>query len=145
MAADWGAQRRAVPFWRVHGKEVATIPRRMVPVNELVGVTEAAQLLGWSRQRIAAYHGESRAGMPKPVVRLAGTPVWLKSDLIRWARERGYRLPMDATDGADATDGPGGADPTARRPMRSSPTSRAQNGRKGDGPVPDTTPPRNAR
>jgi hypothetical protein len=63
------------------------------PFPEVVGATEAARMLGVSRQRL--YQLAERDDFPPPMVQLAAGPVWL-SDSIRafersWDRRPGRR------------------------------------------------------
>ena len=58
----------------------------------LVGVTEAARLLGWDRRRVATY--VRRGAFPEPVASLAGGRVWALDDVAAFAeafRERQRR------------------------------------------------------
>jgi predicted DNA-binding transcriptional regulator AlpA len=54
---------------------------------ELVGVAEAAALLGWSRMQVHRYKG-GKAGFPAPLQELACGPVWLKKDIAQWGEQR---------------------------------------------------------
>ena len=47
---------------------------------ELVGISEAAQVLGWSRQKTAVYY--QRGKLPKPLARLRCGPVWKKKVIV---------------------------------------------------------------
>ena len=63
--------------------------RRVLTVEEvprLVGVAEAATLLGWDRRRIFTYL--SRGSFPEPVAGLASGRVWLRSDIEAFAQTR---------------------------------------------------------
>ena len=61
------------------------------PPQELVGVTEVAELLGVSRQRVAQLR--EREDFPAPVAELAAGPVWTRTNLTRfveaWPRKPG--------------------------------------------------------
>lgn len=48
-------------------------------VPELVGVTEAAALLGWDRRRVATYI--ERGTFPEPLAHLASGRVWRRADV----------------------------------------------------------------
>jgi predicted DNA-binding transcriptional regulator AlpA len=50
----------------------------------LVGVTEAAALLGWDRRRVVTY--VDRGSFPRPVAELASGRVWLRADVEAFAR-----------------------------------------------------------
>ena len=51
---------------------------------ELVGVAEAAAVLGWDKRRIFTYL--SRGSFPEPVVALASGRVWRREDIEAYAR-----------------------------------------------------------
>lgn len=53
---------------------------------ELVGVSEAAALLGWDRRRVATYVG--RGSFPAPVATLASGRVWRREDVEAFGRDR---------------------------------------------------------
>ena len=52
----------------------------------LVGVAEAATILGWDKRRIFTYLGRGR--FPEPLAALASGRVWLRSDIEAYARDR---------------------------------------------------------
>jgi len=56
-------------------------------VPELVGVAEAAEILGWDKRRIFTYI--SRNSFPEPVAMLASGRVWIRDDIEAYARGRG--------------------------------------------------------
>ena len=58
-------------------------------VPALVGVAEAAAILGWDKRRVFTYI--SRDSFPEPVARLASGRVWRKQDIEEFARERRRR------------------------------------------------------
>ena len=47
--------------------------------DQLVGVKEAAEILGWDPRRVATYR--SRGSFPAPVAELAMGPVWLRRQI----------------------------------------------------------------
>jgi hypothetical protein len=53
-------------------------------IPHLVGVAEAAQILGWDKRRVATY--VQRGSFPEPVESLAGGRVWLVDDVLGFAR-----------------------------------------------------------
>jgi predicted DNA-binding transcriptional regulator AlpA len=55
----------------------------------LVGVAEAAALLGWDKRRIFTYLG--RGSFPAPVAALASGRVWRRSDIEAFGRTRTTR------------------------------------------------------
>lgn len=50
----------------------------------LVGVAEAAELLGWDKRRVITY--VDRGSFPAPVAWLASGRVWLRADVVSFAR-----------------------------------------------------------
>jgi hypothetical protein len=58
-------------------------------VPELVGVSEAASLLGWDRRRVATYVG--RGAFPEPIATLASGRVWRREDVEAFGRDRARR------------------------------------------------------
>jgi len=90
------AERSGLPDWPVVRVDVMTVEDQEAALGEptfpdLVGVTEAARLLRVSRQRLDQLRGSS--DFPKPIVRLAAGPVWLRSSVEgferRWDRRPG--------------------------------------------------------
>ena len=55
----------------------------------LVGVAEAAALLGWDKRRIFTYLG--RGSFPEPVATLASGRVWRREDIAAFAGTRKTR------------------------------------------------------
>ena len=60
-------------------------------VPALVGVAEAAALLGWDKRRIFTYLG--RGSFPPPVAELASGRVWRREDVEAFGRTRRRRVP----------------------------------------------------
>ena len=58
---------------------------------ELVGVAEAAAILGWDKRRIFTYLG--RGSFPAPVATLASGRVWRRRDVEAFAATRTTRPP----------------------------------------------------
>lgn len=56
---------------------------------ELVGVSEAAAILGWDRRRVVTY--VDRGAFPVPLARLASGRVWRRDDVEAFARDRARR------------------------------------------------------
>lgn len=60
-----------------------------LPMPPCVGVGEAAELLGVSKQRV---HQLARtSSFPSPIFRLRATPVWRQADVLRFANHRARR------------------------------------------------------
>lgn len=57
---------------------------------ELVGPHEIARMLGVSRQRVNQLANDP--GFPEPLAVLAMGKVWLRRDIVRWAREHGRTI-----------------------------------------------------
>jgi hypothetical protein len=56
---------------------------------DLVGVSEAAAILGWDRRRVATYI--DRGAFPAPLASLASGRVWRRDDVEAFARDRARR------------------------------------------------------
>lgn len=56
---------------------------------ELVGVSEAAAILGWDRRRVATY--VARGAFPEPVAALAAGRVWRREDIEAFGADRRRR------------------------------------------------------
>ncbi|HEX2030804.1 MAG TPA: class I SAM-dependent methyltransferase [Actinomycetota bacterium] len=72
---DWARRWPAEQIWRL----------RKPAGSDLVGVAEAARLLGWDKRRVATY--VRRGSFPRPVAELAGGRVWVLEDVLAF-RER---------------------------------------------------------
>lgn len=70
---------------RVLGEGAALILEETPPA--LVGVSEAAEVLGWDRRKVAVY--ASRGQLPEPVARLAGGKVWRRADIEAYRASHG--------------------------------------------------------
>jgi len=55
---------------------------------DLVGVAEIAEMLGLSRQRVNAIV-QTHSEFPKPVAELSAGRIWLRKDIVAWARRAG--------------------------------------------------------
>lgn len=73
--ATIGALRRAA------GRDV-TLTIEVTP--PLVGVAEAAAILGWDRRRVITY--VDRGSFPEPIASLASGRVWRRDDVERYAQ-----------------------------------------------------------
>jgi hypothetical protein len=56
---------------------------------ELVGVSEAAAILGWDRRRVVTYL--DRGAFPAPLATLAAGRVWHRDEIEAFARDRARR------------------------------------------------------
>jgi hypothetical protein len=56
---------------------------------QLVGVSEAAEILGWDRRRVATY--VSRGAFPEPAAALASGRVWRREDIEAFGADRARR------------------------------------------------------
>ncbi|GAB7057361.1 hypothetical protein JCM16163A_41100 [Paenibacillus sp. YK5] len=52
---------------------------QMQKIPKLAGVNEAAEILGWKKQKIVTYI--SRGVFPEPIQRLASGPIWTKKQI----------------------------------------------------------------
>lgn len=74
--------REAVLARRPNGSDPVTVLVEVVP--DLVGVAEAASILGWDKRRVITY--VDRGSFPEPVARLAGGRVWDRADVEAFHR-----------------------------------------------------------
>jgi chromosome partitioning protein len=51
---------------------------------ELLGLAEVAELLGVTKRTATRY--ARRPDFPEPIARLRAGPIWLKKDVVAWAR-----------------------------------------------------------
>jgi hypothetical protein len=56
---------------------------------DLVGVSEAAAIMGWDRRRVITY--VDRGSFPDPIASLASGRVWRRDDVEAFARDRARR------------------------------------------------------
>ena len=71
---------------RVAGEDVVLTVEE---VPRLVGVSEAAEILGWDRRRVITY--VDRGAFPSPIAALASGWVWRREDVEAFARDRARR------------------------------------------------------
>lgn len=71
---------------RLAGDEVVLVVQE---TPDLVGVSEAAAILGWDRRRVATY--VERGAFPPPLATLASGRVWRREDVEAFARDRRRR------------------------------------------------------
>jgi predicted DNA-binding transcriptional regulator AlpA len=85
----------AWPYVELETKTEAALDEELAkpPFPEVVGATEAARMLGVSRQRL--YQLAEREDFPPPMVQLAAGPVWLTNSILAfersWDRRPGRR------------------------------------------------------
>ncbi len=63
-------------------------------MHHLVGVAEIAEMLGVSRQRVHAMM-RSHEDFPSPEAELSAGRIWLRSDVVAWARAQGREVLTD--------------------------------------------------
>ena len=54
-------------------------------VPDVVGVAEAAEVMGWDKRRVVTYI--DRGSFPEPITSLASGRIWLREDVQRYADE----------------------------------------------------------
>ena len=84
VATDASSQARCIAALRRAAGADEALVVEVVPA--LVGVTEAATLLGWDRRRVATY--VERGAFPEPVAHLASGRVWRRADVESFAAKR---------------------------------------------------------
>jgi predicted DNA-binding transcriptional regulator AlpA len=70
---------------------VAPVASTFIRVEELVGLTEVATLVGISRQRVLQLI-ESDPDFPEPAAQMARGRVWKKADIVKWAKATGREI-----------------------------------------------------
>ncbi|MGH2596830.1 MAG: hypothetical protein ACRDH7_12810 [Actinomycetota bacterium] len=70
-------------------------------VPRIVGVAEAAEIMGWDKRRVVTYL--DRGQFPEPLTSLASGRIWLREDVERYAKEWRELHPRPATFGAPST------------------------------------------
>jgi hypothetical protein len=60
-------------------------------IPDLVGVAEAAEIMGWDKRRVITYI--DRGHFPEPIASLAGGRVWLRDDVEVYAADWRARHP----------------------------------------------------
>lgn len=80
---------------------------------ELVGLAEAAEVLGWNRSTLSQrfhnppefHEGDEIPPVPEPVAVLRATPVWLRADMDEYARTIERRRGMGYMERLDVDQG----------------------------------------
>jgi len=67
---------------KVTGDQV-TLAVEVIP--QVVGVAEAAEIMGWDKRRVITYI--DRGSFPEPITALASGRIWLREDVEAYARE----------------------------------------------------------
>ncbi len=70
----------------------ATLTVDVVP--DLVGVSEAAEIMGWDKRRVITYI--DRGHFPEPIASLAGGRIWIREDVEEYAADWQARHPKVA-------------------------------------------------
>ncbi len=83
-------------------------------VPDLVGVAEAAEIMGWDKRRVITYI--DRGSFPEPITSLASGRIWLREDVEALRRRLARAAPREATDARQrARRGPREADRVTQR------------------------------
>ena len=67
-------------LWAVTGDETVSV--EVIP--QVVGVAEAAEIMGWDKRRVITYI--DRGSFPEPLTTLASGRIWLREDVEAYAR-----------------------------------------------------------
>jgi hypothetical protein len=70
-------------------------------VPDVVGVAEAAEIMGWDKRRVVTYL--DRGSFPEPLTALASGRVWLREDVETYASEWRERHPAVRATGRAGT------------------------------------------
>jgi len=69
-------------------------------VPDVVGVAEAAEIMGWDKRRVVTYI--DRGSFPEPITALASGRIWLREDVRAYADEWRSRRAAKATSPREA-------------------------------------------
>ena len=50
-------------------------------LDDLLGASDVAELLGWDIRKVSAYGGTGKAGFPRPIGTIGKRPVWYRGDV----------------------------------------------------------------
>jgi hypothetical protein len=81
---------------KITGDDV-TLTLEVVP--QIVGVAEAAEIMGWDKRRVVTYL--DRGQFPEPLTSLASGRIWMREDVERFADEWRERHPRRRGNVAD--------------------------------------------
>jgi predicted DNA-binding transcriptional regulator AlpA len=56
--------------------------------SDLVGQADIARMLGWTSAKVGRY--AAMGTFPKPIAHPSSGRLWLRQDIEKWAKERGY-------------------------------------------------------
>src|SRR2546430_17365174 len=73
--------------------------------DELVGLSEVADLLGTSRQAVANWRQKRQGGFPEPIAKLKSGPIWRRTDIVDWAAANGKAIIEATSDNGAAKPG----------------------------------------
>jgi predicted DNA-binding transcriptional regulator AlpA len=77
------------PVWEVGGHFFNTRAEALRVAQfaeDLIGLTEAAQIMGWDRRKVATYI--ARGAFPEPIARVAAGPLWTRRQIEEYKRQR---------------------------------------------------------
>lgn len=60
---------------------------------EIIGHSDIARLLNWNSSKVATYL--LRNALPDPLTEISGRPVWYKPDIIKTAKQNGWKIYED--------------------------------------------------
>lgn len=90
------SRERCVQELRKMTGDDVTLTVELVP--QIVGVAEAAEIMGWDKRRVVTYL--DREQFPEPLTRLASGRIWLREDVEAFADEWRRRHLRPGPDGA---------------------------------------------
>lgn len=60
---------------------------------QIIGHSDIARLLNWKSSKVATYL--LRNALPEPFTEISGRPVWYKPDIIKTAKQNGWKVYED--------------------------------------------------
>lgn len=64
------------------------MPDRKYSLDELLGASDVAEILGWDIRKVSAYTKTGKAGFPQPIGVIGKRPIWRREDIERYLGRR---------------------------------------------------------
>ena len=61
---------------------------RKYSLDELLGASDVAEILGWDIRKVSAYTKTGKAGFPQPIGAIGKRPIWRREDIERYRSGR---------------------------------------------------------
>lgn len=64
------------------------MPDRKYSLDELLGASDVAEILGWDIRKVSAYTKTGKTGFPQPIGVIGKRPIWRREDIERYLGRR---------------------------------------------------------